>query len=174
MINAGSLAICGLLSSLMAGIIADKFGKNDPTLMSKICVLSAIVAFPLTAAACLIRNNFWLAMALMIIKALISSSYVSPSVTMMQNTTKAKDQGNIMGAHMFYTTITSTAAPLFVSMIINGLGATNNPVFLGQVLSVFSLVGYWGSIPFFYLAGKNYKKYVEENKKQFEGTYTFN
>jgi hypothetical protein len=48
------------------------------------------------------------------------------------------------------------------SFIANALGASTNPSVYGKILTVFALVGYWGSIPFWYLAGKSYTKHMEK------------
>jgi len=48
------------------------------------------------------------------------------------------------------------------SFIANALGASTNPSVYGKILTVFALVGYWGSIPFWYLAGKSYTEHMEK------------
>ena len=65
---------------------------------------------------------------------------------------------------MFYQTITATLAPLLFSKISLSLGASGNPAVYGTVISIFASAGYWGSIPFWYLAGKSYKKNMEERQ----------
>ena len=63
---------------------------------------------------------------------------------------------------MFYTTIASTISPAIISLIINVLGGANvAPILYGKILTIFVLIGYCGAIPFFYLAGKSYKKHME-------------
>ena len=52
------------------------------------------------------------------------------------------------------------------SKIAFSLGAAKNPAIYGYMLSFFALVGYWGSIPFWWLAGKNYKIYMEEEEEK--------
>jgi hypothetical protein len=53
------------------------------------------------------------------------------------------------------------------SFIANALGASTNPSVYGKILTVFALVGYWGSIPFWYLAGKSYTKHMEKQNMNF-------
>ena len=46
------------------------------------------------------------------------------------------------------------------------MGASVNPSVYGQLLGIFAGIGYWGSIPFFYLAGRSYKKFMEKKGAQ--------
>ena len=162
MVNALSLAIGGLISSLAGGIISDKLESKNLLAKSWVCIASSLIAFPLTALCCLIRGNFWLSMSAITLKTLLSSSFTSPAMTMMQNTTRSKDMGKIISSHMFYQTIAATICPLIFSKISLGLGVAANPGIYGTLLAVFACFGYWGSIPFWYLAGKSYKKHMED------------
>lgn len=66
---------------------------------------------------------------------------------------------------MFYCTIAETVSPAIISLIINFIGVPNmNPSFYGNIISIFVLIGYGGAIPFFYLAGKSYKKFKLANE----------
>jgi len=61
---------------------------------------------------------------------------------------------------LFYCTIAETISPAIISLIINFIGGANiAPSFYGKIISIFVLIGYCGAIPFFYLAGKSYKKF---------------
>lgn len=163
-INALSLAIGGLVASLAGGIISDHFeGKN---LMSKayICMISSLLAFPLTALCCLNQSSFYFSMIAITLKTFMSASFTSPAITMMQNTTSSKDQGNIISSHVFWTAIAATACPIAFSSVANFFGAAANPAIYGNILTGFALLGYWGSIPFWWLAGKSYKRHMEEQK----------
>jgi len=66
---------------------------------------------------------------------------------------------------LFYCTIAETVSPAIISLIINLIGVPNiNPSFYGNIISIFVLIGYGGAIPFFYLAGKSYKKFNLANE----------
>ena len=56
----------------------------------------------------------------------------------------------------------ATICPILFSKVGMGLGAAANPAIYGKLVAIFALVGYWGSIPFWWLAGKSYKKHMEE------------
>ena len=79
---------------------------------------------------------------------------------MMQNTTKSETQGNLIGAHLFYTALAATVSPALFGFMANSLGAASNPSIYGYIVTLFSVIGYGGSVPFFWLAGKEYKKYM--------------
>lgn len=120
---------------------------------------SSLLAFPLTALCCLVTNNFWFSMSCITLKTFLSASFNSPAMTMMQNTTGSKHQGKIISGHMFYQTVAATICPILFSKIATSLGAAANPTIYGTILAGFALVGYWGSIPFWWLAGRSYKSY---------------
>ena len=101
-INALSLAIGGLFASLAGGIISDRFESKNLMTKSYVCIFSSLAAFPLTALSCLGFGGFWFAIAAISLKTLMSASFTSPAMTMMQNTTRSKDQGSVISAHMFY------------------------------------------------------------------------
>jgi hypothetical protein len=79
---------------------------------------------------------------------------------MMQNTTQSETQGNIIGAHLFYTALAATISPAVFGYLANSLGAAANPAIYGFLLTLFTLIGYGGSVPFFWLAGREYKKFM--------------
>jgi MFS family permease len=82
-LNALSLAVGGLISSLLGGIISDFYEKNDLMAKSKVCMYSSLFAFPLTALCCLITKNFWFSITMITLKTLLSASFTSPAMTMM-------------------------------------------------------------------------------------------
>jgi hypothetical protein len=44
------------------------------------------------------------------------------------------------------------------------LGAAGNPAIYGKLIFAFSMIGYLGSIPFFWKGGKEYKKFVDRQE----------
>ena len=150
------------MASLAGGIISDHFeGKN---LMSKayICMFSSFIAFPLLALCCLSQSSFYFSMAAITMKTFFSASFTSPAITMMQNSTLSKDQGSVISSHVFWTSIAATICPIVFGYIANLMGAAANPAIYGYILTGFACLGYWGSIPFWWLAGKSYTKFIEE------------
>ena len=99
-------------------------------------------------------------MAGVALKILVSGSWTSPCLTMMQNTNSSKTQGNIISAHLFYSAMAATISPAVFGYFSNLLGASSNPAIYGYLITAFTFIGYGGSVPFFWLAGKEYKKYM--------------
>jgi len=164
--NAAALAICGLVSSMAGGIISDKFESKNLMAKSYVCIVSSLMTFPLTALCCLNQHSFWFSMGMITLKTLMSAAFSSPAITMIQNTTSKKNQGRLISAYMFFTTISSTIAPILFSAFSKNLGAAANPSIYGYIITVFALIGYWGSLPFWYMAGKSYKKFMEAQRLQ--------
>ena len=160
--NALALAIGGLVASLAGGIISDYFESKNKMSKAYVCMISSGIAAPLTALCCLNQSNFYFSMIAITCKTFFSAGYTSPAITMMQNTTLSKDQGNVISSHVFFTAIAATVAPIFFSNVANFIGAAANPALYGYVLTGFAFLGYWGSVPFWWLAGKSYKKYMSE------------
>ena len=88
--NALALAIFGFASSITGGIISDQFEKKN--LMSKayICMFGSALAFPFVAISTCYQASFWLSFWMIAMKILVSGSWTSPCLTMMQNTTSSK------------------------------------------------------------------------------------
>ena len=89
--NALALAVFGFASSLFGGIVSDIFEKKN--LMSKayICMIGSALAFPFIAMSTCYQKSFWLSIFFVAMKILVSGSWTSPCMTMMQNTTPSKN-----------------------------------------------------------------------------------
>ena len=93
---------CGFVSSLGGGIISDRFGKGRPMMKAWICLGGSAMAWPFFVGSVLITNNFWLSMGCTAMRFLLGEPFRSPSVTMIQNSTKSEKFGNLVGAYQFY------------------------------------------------------------------------
>jgi hypothetical protein len=142
--------------------LSDYFEKKDKMSKAYVCMASSAIAAPLTALCCLNQSSFYLSMIAITCKTFFSAGYTSPAITMMQNTTISKEQGNVISSHVFWTALSATVCPIFFGYVANLIGAPANPSLYGYVLAGFAFIGYWGSVPFWYLAGKSYTKYMTE------------
>lgn len=75
--------VCGFISSLGGGMIADRFGKGRPMCKAWVCVIGSLLAMPFYMASVLITDNFWLAIACTAARFLLGEPFRSPSVTMI-------------------------------------------------------------------------------------------
>ena len=55
-----------------------------------------------------------------------------------------------------------TISPVIFGAIANNMGALTNPKLYGPLITSFVGLSYLGSIPFWWKAGANYKKVMEE------------
>ena len=116
----------------------------------------------------MLTNNFWLAILCLAIKYLFAESWLSPAITMMQNTTKPSKQGNMISANIFYKTNAGMFATFLCGLLSFHFNAKTNPIMLGKILIGILSVSFAGSIPFFYLAGKSYTRYQEKKAKKMQ------
>jgi len=54
--------------------------------------------------------------------------------------------------------------PLVLSKLAANVGAVTNPALYGPLITGMTLVGFGGSVPFWFLAGREYKKKKLEEK----------
>ena len=66
----------------------------------------------------------------------------------------------MISAHLFYSTIAATVSPAVFGAMAVWFNASANPAIYGYLITFFTLIGYGGSVPFFWLAGKEYQKYM--------------
>ena len=85
MINAFSLTLFGLSSSIIGGIISDKFEKKSLLTKSWICMAGSIVALPLIALATLQTSHFYLSIICFSIFTLVAAAFSGSAITMLQN-----------------------------------------------------------------------------------------
>ena len=69
-----------------------------------------------------------------------------------------------MSAHLFYMTVIGCLSTICLGQCANIFGAQANPAVYGKLIWVWSMVGYLGSIPTFWKAGKVYKKFVDDQE----------
>ena len=103
--NAMIVAGMGFLSTIVGGLLSDRFEKKSRMTKSIICIAGSLLGLPAIMACTLITGNFYLSLFAMALKYLVSECWMSPAITMMQSTVPPEDQGNIVSAHLFYLTI---------------------------------------------------------------------
>lgn len=157
MLNGLIQSICGFISTIGCGILADKLSKKNKKASAWIGIIGSAIAIPAMAGAVLFKGtNFYLSMALLAVKFLFSEGYMAPTLTMMQNTVKPDQQGSIVSAYLFFLTVAGCMSSVLIGQLANVFGAAANPFIYGKLIFAGSLVGYLGSIPAFWLAGKSY------------------
>lgn len=162
LLNAAALSICGFVASLSGGIIADKFEKKSYWTKAAICMFGCAMSVPLIALGTLQTSNFYLSVACYALKVLVSGTYSGPAITMIQNTSPLSQQGNVISVYFFCITVAQTLSPAIFGIFANKLGCLVNPAMYGPLITGAVVFGYLGSLPFWYRAGKAYKKFMED------------
>jgi len=93
---------------------------------------------------------------------LVQGTYSGPAITMIQNTSPLSQQGNVVSLYFFCITLPQTVSPAIFSFFANKVGAIANPQLYGPLIAAFTVLGYVGSIPFWWKAGQHYKKHMEQ------------
>jgi len=78
-------------------------------------------------------------------------------------------QGNVVSAYFFSITIAQTIAPAIFGIMCNKFGVLTNPAMYGPLIAGFSIFGFLGSVPFWWLAGKHYKEYKLKMNSKLSG-----
>ena len=155
---AGVNMFCGLISSLLGGIICDRFGKGNPRMKAQVCMAGNILCLPLLIGSVLITNNFYLSMALTAGRYLIGEHYRSPALTMVQNTTPPDKQGSMVGAYQFANKMFSVFSAIIIQGAFVYLPVNGNPVLLGRILAAICTFAVGISTFSYYKAGESYAK----------------
>jgi MFS family permease len=85
------IAICGFMSTLMGGLLSDKFEKKSRMTKSIICMIGSLLGLPAIAMCTLVTNNFYVSLFFMAVKYLVAECWMSPAITMMQSTVKPEN-----------------------------------------------------------------------------------
>lgn len=162
LLNAAALSICGFVASLSGGILSDKFEKKSYWTKAAICMFGCAMSVPLIALGTLSTANFYLSVACYAAKVLVSGTYSGPAITMIQNTAPLSQQGNVISVYFFCITAAQTISPAIFGIFANKFGCLANPAMYGPLITAAVAFGYFGSLPFWYKAGKAYKSHMEE------------
>ena len=88
--NSLIIASLGFCSTLLGGLISDRFEKRNRLTKALVCMIGSGLAIPAIAACTLTTGSFYISLAAMAIKYLVSECWMSPAITMMQSTVEAK------------------------------------------------------------------------------------
>jgi MFS family permease len=164
--NAMVLSIGGIIASITSGIVSDKFEAKTTWTKALILMIMQGLSLPCILASTIYFKSFWPSFWCYAAYQFISSTYVGPAVTMMQNTAPPNQQGNIVSAWFFSMTIAQTISPFIFGNIANYVGVVANPKLYGPLIAIFATFGYSLCIPFWYKAGKGYTKYMKQQKER--------
>ena len=81
--SAALVASMGALSTILGGLMSDKFEKKTRMTKAYICSIGSALAIPAIGLCVLNTSNFYLSLVAMAFKYLISECWMSPAITMM-------------------------------------------------------------------------------------------
>jgi sugar phosphate permease len=82
------ISICGFSSNLIGGLISDKYEKKSRMTKAIVSIVGSALAIPAVGLCTLTTNSFHTSLFFMAVSYLVSECWMSPAVTMMQNTVK--------------------------------------------------------------------------------------
>mmetsp|Transcript_3752 Transcript_3752/g.6401 ORF Transcript_3752/g.6401 Transcript_3752/m.6401 type:complete len:120 (-) Transcript_3752:87-446(-) len=117
---------------------------------------SGLFASPFIALTFFTTDNFNVSITMLAFNYLIAECWASPTITMLQDTTKNSNQGFAINSYLLFATLCGALSTFLLDRINYHFDTDNNPQIFGDALAGLLLFSYLGSVPFFWLAGRAY------------------
>lgn len=157
LLNGMIQTVAPLISSVSCGIISDRFEKKNKMTKAYIGIVGAIIGSLMAVGISLFRGvNFYVSLAFLFFKFLLTEGWMAPTITMMQGTVGPQQQGSIVSAYLFFLYLSGTVSAVSMGAVANHFNALSDPWIYGKVIFGGTLFGYLASIPCFWKAGKAY------------------
>lgn len=164
------VAVGGFISNFGGAFISDHFEEKNFMTKAYVCIIGSFFGAIFIMGAMMFTHNYPLTMTSMALEYIFAESWGAPVIAMILNTISNDNKGFAVAAYITCCTITGTITAQIVAPIQTWAKGPDdkNPVFenSGLVIMAFVLFSYIGSIPFFYLAGRNYKAYKENLRRE--------
>lgn len=95
------------------------------------------------------------------VQTLLSAAFSGSAITMMQTSTPKSIQGTAISAYFAVATLAQSFGPLICSELAKVVGAATKPALYGPLICALVAVGYTGSVPLWWKAGKAYEARLE-------------
>ena len=95
------------------------------------------------------------------IQTLLSAAFSGSAITMMQTSSPKAIQGTVISSYFACATMAQSFGPLICAELAKVVGAAANPALYGPLICALIAVGYTGSVPIWYRAGKFYEARME-------------
>lgn len=82
-LNAVVILCGGLTSSLVAGLVCDKFEDTSYKTKSRVCTFLSLMGVPCFLLIFLVHSNFYLALGMLFLENLLSEGWIAPSIAMI-------------------------------------------------------------------------------------------
>ena len=185
-LNAFIVSCMGLISATVGGILSDKYEKKG-YLMTKayVCIAAGIGGIPTSCICLLLNNNFWVSITFLGLEYLVAESWFAPAIAMILNTISPENKGFAVSAFVYLSTMSGTLGTWVCGFLSDRFVDTvttydviskkdttvaTNPEMYGKILTIMIIISYGGSIPFFWLAGREYTAHKNKEKEKEEQT----
>jgi len=175
-LNAIIVSLMGFCSAFGGGLISDKFEKKG-ILMTKayVCLFAGIAGIPTAAICLLVNNNFWISITFLGLEYLVAECWFAPAIAIVLNTISPENKGFAISAFIYLSTISGTLGTWLCGFLTNKYiifetdpdtdkKTATNPDDYGKILCLLIVISYGGSLPFFWMAGKEYTAHKKKEK----------
>ena len=157
--NAIVVSLCGFLASIIYARIADHYeNKGVLNIKAYVCIASSALGIPFIILCTCVQFNIYFSLAMLAIEYLVAEGWVGPAITMIVNTISPGNKAFGTAAFLFCATMAGVISTAVLNQLQETYDVKNNPPRYGYILCAFVCFSYGGSIPFFALAGREYRK----------------
>ncbi|CAM9620197.1 unnamed protein product, partial [Chrysoparadoxa australica] len=154
-LNAFVVAGGGVASSILGGLISDKFA--DPRVKAWVPMIGSLLAVPLWIAV-VTSTDFYTAIAALFLEYLVAECWFGPSVTILQEVLPSNVRGIAQGGFSMLTALGNISPVIIGSLVQGGTPLSDT---LAQVVPVF----YAGAAVFFFLTGQSLGQFHQGKEK---------
>ena len=144
------------------GKIVDEWEKKTFWAASIICIIQAILAVPTGLLGFYaFPNNFWLSFTFVALENLLAEGWRSPTISMLISVVPPEMRGGASAVYLLVLTVMGTISNPVLGAIQSAFDAQHNPAYYGSITGFSVAIASALSIPFYFLAGREYKKWKE-------------
>ena len=109
----------GITSSILGGLLADRFGPKNPLNYSRIAIAGSVLAWPAFLASVLYTDNIWVPIACTNFYFLVGECSWPANVTMMQRANPPDKFTSTVSVYQFFNVVGGCAATASIGLLIN-------------------------------------------------------
>ena len=120
-----------------------------------------MISVPFCVTTFIYTGSFWGSIASVVVGWFITELWISPTLTMLQNSTSQKNQATILSVWFLFTSLCGMVSTGTLGLVNSSLDTANHPEYYGYTLFVADTLGKILSIPVVWESGKMYKEFME-------------
>jgi dipeptide/tripeptide permease len=106
---------------MIAGIISDKYEKQNMRIKPQVCCVMSLLAIPTSMTCFLVHDNFTISMTFLFLEYLLAEGWNSPAISMIQQVVDPSVKGVAISIYLFSVTIAGTIASVVVGAVSTSL-----------------------------------------------------